>query len=457
MSGNDQQVLSGTESVCPRCLARVPAVRVARGNNIYLRKTCPEHGDFESLLWRGEPDFSSWVRPKIPSQPKVAFTEVTAAGCPFDCGLCAGHRQHTCTALLEVTQRCNLHCTFCFASAGTNQSNDPDQETIAGWYQRLLAAGGPFNIQLSGGEPTMRDDLPEIVALGRSLGFNFIQLNTNGLRLAREAGYAKRLKEAGLASVFLQFDGTRDDIYQKLRGGAYFKEKLTAIERCGEQGIGVVLVPTLVPAVNVDNIGAMINLALQYMPAVRGIHFQPVSYFGRYPEPPRDADRITLPEVIMEMEKQTEGLIKRDSFKPPGCENALCSFHGNFVLQPDGELKPLTKNTQSTCCGRPEKAEEGARKARSFVAQHWTVPKLAPGVGASDSAVAAFDAFLDRVLTHSFSISAMAFQDVWNIDLERLKDCCIHVMAPNGKLIPFCAYNLTGQSGRSLYRNGSLL
>ncbi len=329
-------------------------------------------------------------------------------------------------------------------------------EVIAGWFRRLLEAGGPFNIQLSGGEPTLRNDLPEIVALGRSMGFGFIQINTNGLRLAREEGYVKRLKEAGLASVFLQFDGTGDSIYELLRGGAYLKEKIAAIELCAEHGIGVVLVPTLVPGVNVNNIGAMINLALQYLPAVRGIHFQPVSYFGRYPEPPQDCHRITLPEVMMEIEKQSGGLIKKESFKPPGCENALCSFHGKFVLLPGGELKPLTKYDKSACCAKPEKAEEGAVKARSFVARHWSLAQIAPSTcGTSNSSFDILDVFLDRVRTHSFSISAMAFQDVWNIDLERLKDCCIHVVAPDGKLIPFCAYNLTGRSGQNLYRNGS--
>ena len=285
MSERDaEQVLAQTESVCPVCLARVPAWRVQRGDDVSLRKTCPQHGEFEAVIWRGQPAFDAWVRPKVPSFPEHPFTTVDK-GCPFDCGLCPDHRQQSCCVLFEVTQHCDLRCPVCFAGAGGRPSADPDMQTIEGWYQRLLQAGGPFNIQLSGGEPCMRDDLAEIIALGCSLGFSFFQLNTNGLRLARDAGYLRRLKEAGLSTVFLQFDGTRDAIYEALRGRALFAQKQAAVEQCIEQQVGVVLVPTLVPGVNTDAIGEIIRFALPRVPGVRGVHFQPISYFGRYPCP----------------------------------------------------------------------------------------------------------------------------------------------------------------------------
>ena len=128
------------------------------------------------------------MRPKTPSFPKNPFTEIKQ-GCPYDCGLCPDHRQQSCCVLLEVTQRCDLRCPVCFADAAHNPSPDLSLSEIGVWYERLLAAGGPFNIQLSGGEPCVRDDLPEIIRLGRSHGFTFFQLNTNGLRLARDAAY----------------------------------------------------------------------------------------------------------------------------------------------------------------------------------------------------------------------------------------------------------------------------
>lgn len=446
-----QQLISMTESVCPECLARIPAQRILRGDDIYLRKSCPEHGDFETVIWRGEPAYSGWARPKTPAHPVNPLTEVSQ-GCPFDCGLCPDHRQQTCTAVLEVTQQCDMRCPYCFASAGSRRTIDPTIKVIDCWYHRLLEAGGPVDIQLSGGEPTLRTDLPEIIALGKSLGFSFIQVNSNGLRLARDPGYARQLKEAGLSSVFLQFDGTDDSIMTRTRGVKLLARKRTAIENCAENDLGVVLVPTLVPGVNIHNIGAIIDFALEYFPAVRGVHFQPVSYFGRYPKKPIDDDRITIPEVIRAIEAQTDGRIQAASFTTSGCENALCSLHGNFVVMPDATLRPWTQRQPGLCC-TPIPAEEGAEKARQFVAQRWQAgADLIPVDSIGESAFREWDMFLTRAKTHTFCISGMAFQDAWTLDLECLKDCCIHSMGPDGRIIPFCAYNLTSRTGRALYR-----
>ncbi len=450
--------LSETESVCPECLARIPAQRVAEGSDVYLRKTCPEHGSFSTVIWRGAPPFASWVRPKLPSYPEAPFTAADR-GCPYDCGLCPDHRQHTCSVLLEVTAGCDLGCPVCFADAGGSVATDPDLATIAGWYRRVLDAGGPFNMQLSGGEPCLRDDLPEIIRLGRSLGFTFFQLNTNGLRLARDPDYLRRLQDAGLTTVFLQFDGTRDEIHARLRGRALADQKQAAIENCARHGVGVVLVPTLVPGVNAGEIGAIIAHALRYAPAVRGVHFQPISYFGRYGRgqtTPPDDERITIPEVIDAISVQTHGAIRAESFRPPGCENALCSFHGNFVIMPDGRLIPLTAHRDAmNCCDTPPVAKEGAARAREFVAVHWAAPAQTLGGATHDAmqpSLGAWDQFLERAHTHTFCISGMAFQDAWTLDLERLRDCCIHVLSLDGRLIPFCAFNLTDREGRALYR-----
>jgi uncharacterized radical SAM superfamily Fe-S cluster-containing enzyme len=424
-----------------------------------MEKSCPEHGSFQTKIWQGQPSFHAWARPKIPGTVKVPFTEVSR-GCPYDCGLCPDHRQHTCTALLEVTGRCQLKCAFCFADAGGDGA-DPDRDTVRGWYQRLIDAGGPYNVQLSGGEPTLRDDLPDLVALGRSMGFDFIQLNTNGLRLGRDPRFLEALKKAGLASVFLQFDGTEQEIHRRLRGGDFLEEKLKAVRLCGELGIGVILVPTVVPGVNDHNLGGIISLALDLLPVVRGVHFQPVTYLGRYPQPPSDLERITLPEVIAGIVQQTGGRMKMENFRPPGCENALCSFHGNFILMPGGELLATTGHDRArqekSCCCTPERAEEGASKARSFVAHHWSAARPVSGqkaVGPTGQKIKmdSMDLFLERARSHSLCISGMAFQDVWNIDLERLRDCCIHTLSRDGRIVPFCAYNLTDKRGRPLYR-----
>jgi 7,8-dihydro-6-hydroxymethylpterin dimethyltransferase len=465
---------ASTESLCPVCLQRIPAVRIAEGDNVYLDKNCPAHGHFRTIIWRGPPSYQSWTGPaKRPSPPGLRSTPVSK-GCPFDCGLCTDHRQHSCCVVLEVTQRCNLSCSVCFAESRT-QAVDPEMRTIEIWFKLLLSTGGPFNIQLSGGEPTLRDDLPEIITLGRSLGFSFFQLNTNGLRLAHDMNYVRRLKEAGLGCVFLQFDGTEDAIYRTIRGAALLEVKTKAISNCAEQRLGVVLVPTLVPGVNTEDLGRIIDYALARMPTVRGVHFQPISYFGRYPNQPRDCDRITIPEVINQIERQTGGRISVADFRPPAAENAYCSFHGNFVVTSDGRLKPAVDANESGCCGPKQQeatalvtlgggkgccesatAGAAAKKAQQYVALRWTLPGSNAGGRSTEYAdtmrLDSLDAFLEQSRERSFCVSGMAFQDAWNIDLERLQDCFVHVVGMDERIVPFCAYNITDVRCNSLYR-----
>ena len=451
--------------MCPECFARIPAQREVEGDAVFQRKHCPEHGEFRSLIWRGPPSFDQWARPKVPATPPVTHTEV-AKGCPFDCGLCKDHRQRSCTVIMEVTQRCDLHCVVCYADSAKAPGQDPTLEDISVWYQVVAASGKTCNIQLSGGEPTTRDDLPAIVALGRDLGFPFIQLNTNGVRLGRDREYVRDLKRAGLSSVFLQFDGTEDDIYLRIRGKRLLDDKRRAVETCAEQNIGVVLVPTVIPGVNDHNLGDILKQALEWSPVVRSVHFQPVSYFGRYPRPPAHEDRITLPELMRAIEKQTGGQFQVDNFRPPACENALCSFHGHYVILSDGTLKSLQAPFAGECCSVPESAEEGATKAISYVARQWAAPKSSPRKAfpsaccapstserSGSAGLISLDDFINRARTHTFSVSAMAFQDVWTVDLERIRDCCIHVLSPGRTLVPFCVYNLTDVNGRALYRS----
>jgi uncharacterized radical SAM superfamily Fe-S cluster-containing enzyme len=365
------------------------------------------------------------------------------------------HRQQTCTALLEVTLRCHAGCAFCFAGSHPDRKPDPDMSLIKSWLESLLIGSASCNIQLSGGEPTLRNDLPEIVALGKSMGFELVQLNTNGLRLAIDPQFVESLKKAGLSSVFLQFDGTQDVVYRSLRGKPLLESKIAAIQNCRAQEIGVVLVPTIVPGINDCELGTILQFALDNLPTVRGVHFQPVSYFGRYPWPPRDHDRVTIPEIIRGLELQTNGLVRVDHFKPPGCEKARCSFHGTFVLMPDGDLKAFSHRKPSACSCGTLRAEEGAERARRFVARQWRQPDgRAEGQEHSALSLGHWDVILERARTHMLSVSGMAFQDAWNIDIERLKDCCIHVVSRDGRLVPFCAYQLTSSTGRVLYPRG---
>lgn len=440
-----------TESICPICLKKITAKKISYGDKVYMEKTCPEHGSFKTLIWDGEPSMESWERVKIPVYPEKPYTKAEK-GCPFDCGICPEHRQHTCTALIEVTQRCNLRCKFCFASSG-GQHEDINMQKIEFMYRSILNSSGICNIQISGGEPTVRDDLPEIIKLGSKLGFKFIQLNTNGIRIAKDSDYVKKLKEAGLSSVFLQFDGTDNKIYENLRGADLLDYKIKAIENCGKYDIGVILVPTLVYGVNSDNIGDIIDFALKRIPVVRGVHFQPVSYFGRFPDTPCNSERITIPQILRYIEIQTHGRIKKESFRPPGCENSFCSFHGSFLYKGNGELMPIT-NGKSECSCKCERADIGSQKAKDFTSRNWSGIEKAYGKTAKlvKGKTVSWDDIIYNIKNFSFSITGMAFQDAWNFDVERVKDCCIHIVSPDGRMIPFCAYNITDCLGNYLYR-----
>ena len=439
-------VIGTTESVCPVCLRRLKAEKRAEQDGIYMDKICPEHGRFSALIWEGDlRSYLHWstesIREEAPVKPKEP-----EKGCPYDCGLCREHQRKGCCVLLELTNRCNLRCPVCFASAGESPVKEPSLADIGRQFDLLMAHGGPFNIQLSGGEPTMRDYLPDIIRLGREKGFSFFQLNTNGLRLAREPGYAEALKAAGLNTVFLQFDGVTDDVYTALRGRGLMKEKEAAIANCAAAGLGIVLVPVIARGVNETQVGEVLRYGLAHAPAVRGVHFQPISYFGRCALN-RPAKPITIPKMLALIEEQTDGMMRAADFGGGGAENPYCSFHASYRRMADGSLKALERKSSGCCC-------TGSDDSREFVANQWS--------GAEEERVfntdgeleetSALDAFLAQIRQDTFAVSGMVFQDAYNLDLKRLKRCYICEMDEEFGMVPFCAYNLTNTEGRALYR-----
>lgn len=436
-----------TKSVCPVCLRVLQADKVTGADgNIYMNKSCPEHGDFASLIWEDSlVSYLRWSMESRVNEPPVDAKK-RDKGCPYDCGLCTDHLRKGCCMLLELTNRCNLHCPVCFAAAGEKKPHDLTMDEIERQYDFLMAHGGPFNIQLSGGEPTVRDDLPAIIALGREKGFSFFQLNTNGIRLAEEAGYAEKLKAAGLNTVFLQFDGLDDGVYITLRGKALLDTKRQAIANCAAAGLGIVLVPVIAQGVNEGEVGKILRFALENMPAVRGVHFQPVSYFGRCgldrPEKP-----ITIPKMLRLIEEQTDGRMKYADFGGGGAENPYCSFHASYMRRADGSLKLLQKKTGSGCCCTT------SDDSRTFVANQWDGEGerfLLPDGEMTETS--ALDEFLEQARKSTFAVSGMIFQDAYNLDLDRLKRCYICEVDSEHGMVPFCAYNLTDSRSVSLYR-----
>ena len=417
-------IIRKTRSVCPVCLKNIPAeLDQTEDGSVLLQKTCPEHGFFSTPVWRGNLDFLTWCRD---SQP---LAQGKGTHCPGNCGICPEHEIGSCCVLLEVTGRCNLRCRYCFAYGGSCQKDRDIQDLKADIRDIVSQCGHPL-LQLSGGEPTLRDDLPELVAYAKQAGCSYVQVNTNGIRLAEDPSYVKSLADAGLDIVFLQFDGTNDDIYRFLRGKPLLQQKLRAIRNCSQQLIGVTLVPTVVKGVNDQNLGELVSLAQQLAPGVRGIHFQPVSYFGRYEERPDEDDRYTLDQLMADI--STQANISIESFQPSRCDHPLCGFHACYLLEPDGALRPL---------GTHSAGKQGcARDNREYVARHWRRPPPEPVPDLSREMN--FDTFLYRIRQQSLTLSAMAFQDAENLNIERLHRCSLHVYS-GGRVKPFCANYLT--------------
>jgi 7,8-dihydro-6-hydroxymethylpterin dimethyltransferase len=267
-------------------------------------------------------------------------------------------------------------------------------------------------------------------------------LNSNGIRLGEDRAYTRELARAGLSFVFMQFDGTEDIIYEKLRGRPLLEAKKEAIQACSDELLGVTLVPTIVPGINDHNLGEILNFGFSNSPAVRGVHFQPASYFGRHPQPAKNEDRMTLPELLRGIEQQTNGAVRIADLAPAACDHPRCGFHGDFVVLSDGLIR-LAPEARS--CGCSQHDRNAHIKNRNFVARRWKRAPADNGPACCNKAdFGDMDIFLSRIKSHGFTITAMAFQDAHTLDMERLRQCSLHVYV-EGKLIPFCARYLTAE------------
>lgn len=468
-------VIRKTISICPVCHGRIPAFLERDDAGVWLQKECAVHGAFRTIVWRDLVDLEEWISREEPldteailccgeCEDTVARSESQDAeirGVPEAAEACCSPAGESCCVLLEVTGSCNLSCAYCFANGGESDCQ-PSFEELQSCIDIIADKGGGPLLQLTGGEPTLRDDLPELAAYAKKAGCSYTQVNTNGIRLAEDADYVKRLAEAGVDIVFLQFDGTDDEIYRGLRGRDLLETKLRAIENCGRHGIGVTLVPTVVRGVNEHELGNIVRTAARLFSVVTSVHFQPVTYLGRYPG---ITDRYTLDELMRDLSEQTG--IPLDSWLPSRCDHAMCEFHSTFILNDMRQLVPMTSRSQDA-----RNARTTAAANRDYVAGHWSRARTGSRDDqkcsdntdvAADSAddslgrinespperpenvplIAApeamdIDELIYRMRCHSFKISAMAFQDGMNLDLERLSRCSLHVY-DDGELLPFCA------------------
>ena len=446
------------QSICAICGNAIPARYTCESERVYIEKHCPEHGDSRILASESATDFVKWFASEsVTAPPRVPITkgarDVFPGGtlntnCPSHCGPCENHLMTACCVLVNVTSRCNQHCSYCFADAGDGRASgdvDPSLPEISQWLDRLIELGEErkFNVQLSGGEPAVRADLPEIVKLCADKGFEYIQLNTNGRTIAESAAYAKTLKNAGLSTVFLQFDGVDDVVYKILRGEPMFEVKKVAIENCAAAGLPVTLVPTILKGVNLSSIGEIIGFMIENLHVVKGAHFQPAAFFGRRPDKRNktgDFDaRVTMFALMEEIERQTNGVIQKSDLSPTGTGHPLCCFSAAFLKGSNGNIT-VQRGGGGDCC-RMLNSLEIVRRDRDFVLNKWAV---APVDGnASDDGTEenmGFDAVIARIKRNMFTISGMAFMDATNLDAERLRRCRVQVFAEGEYLVPFCAY-----------------
>ena len=439
-----------TRSLCPECLRVIDAQVLIRNGGVYLRKHCPEHGWHEALVSSDADWYLNSLRYNKPGAIPYEFATAVKDGCPFDCGLCPEHQQHTCIGLIEITTRCNLVCPTCFADAGAGY--DLSVAQVERMLDRLLEMEGqPEVLQISGGEPTIHPQVLDILAAANARGIRWVMLNTNGLRLAEEPDFVRQLAEYR-PFIYLQFDGVSAQTYNALRGQDLLDVKRRALDHLAEAGLYTILVATIMKDVNDSEIGDILRFGLDH-PTVRGISYQPVTYSGRCLNHHDPLHRITVPEVLRALEAQTEGVFRVADFRPvpcphPTCSACTCAYVDGEQVIPIPRLVNIDDYLDflSNSAG-PAMSDQLGPALESL----WSMAALA-GSDRTTKALKCVACGIDTPLSSKFelspeqffTISVHGFMDEHTFDLKRLMKCCVHQLLPDGRAIPFCAYNNLG-------------
>jgi uncharacterized radical SAM superfamily Fe-S cluster-containing enzyme len=465
------QDIKTTKSICPECLKAIDATIYEDEGKVFIKKTCPEHGSVQELYWS---DYDQYLRAE-----KFRFdgtgmenprTE-KKLGCPYDCGICPEHKSHTSLAIIDITNRCNLKCPVCFANASAaGYVYEPTADQVAGMLENLHnnKPVPATALQFSGGEPTIREELFDFVRKAKEIGFKHVEVNTNGVRIAADPEYAKKLKEAGVSTIYLQFDGLTPEAYKFIRGLDLLETKMKAIENLRQAGYAsIVLVVTLVKGVNDQQLGDIIKFAAENFDVIRCVNVQPVSLCGRLPQQEREKMRITIPDFMRLVEEQTGGDIKASDFYPVPIvvpvSKAVGELKGKryveftthphcgmatFVFIENGKMTPIT---------RYGNIEKFVGSLKGVYADALKGDKSKAKIRLAGSARHIKFSFLRKYLfkvlstgdynslgdfaRNALMISSMHFMDPYNFDLERVQRCGIHYAVPDGRIIPFCTMN----------------
>ena len=464
-------------SLCPECMNRIPMRIYEQGGVIYLEKACPQHGKFEDVYW-GDAElfkwfYDNWYNARYVGSGLENPHTKTVNGCPFDCGICPQHKTPTILGIIDVTNRCNMACPVCFAYAGaSNYVYEPSYEQIVEMI-KLLRNNSPWAcnaLQFSGGEPTIRNDLPDLIKEAKKAGMSHIEVNTNGLRIAEDIEYFKKLLDAGLSTLYLQFDGLREEIYKATRARTSLVPiKQKVIDNARKIGLdSIVLVVTLCKGVNDKDLGAIVDYAVENHDVVRCINIQPVSMAGRLQKDEMRKLRITIPDTIKEIEEQTNGVVSRWDWRPVNWPvpmtkgmgvikskvypdftmHPMCGAATFLVVDKDGSFKPIMNYVDvdkfadvfwdiyySGAKGKKTMAKLKMLKLLPMARSDFVRGLIRSVI--TKGSYEALGEFMRRIVM----IGIMHFQDVWNFDLERVQKCAIHYVTPDMKIRSFCAYN----------------
>lgn len=441
-----------TTSLCETCLALVPTKITIRDNKVWYEKRCERHGPQSTLIssdaayWRLCKDYIK------PGDRPLALQSRTEFGCPYDCGLCPDHEQHSCLALIEINEHCNLTCPVCFADSSPERSKHLPLAVIERMVDALVASEGePDLIQLSGGEPTLHPDFFAVLDLVRSRPVRHVMVNTNGLRLAREPDFVARLAEQkrGL-EIYLQFDSLSRDALMALRGADLRRVRQEALENLERHNLSTTLVVTVKRGVNDDEPGEIVRHALQWG-CVRGVTFQSVQDAGRNVNYDK-SDRITLADIRRRVVEDS-GVFGEADMVPLPCNPESISI--GYGLRSGGTVMPVTSLVPREEFVAITPNTINFEKQPLLKEKFMELFSLSSGPNNASERIAEFLCCLPRAnvpasigYDNVFRVAIVQFMDRFNFDLGGVKRSCIHFVTPNGQIIPFDTYNLFYRNGR---------
>lgn len=426
-------------SLCPECLKAIPGIIREDEGNVVMEKTCPDHGPFKTLI---STDPSTYA--KLRNRPRKVIKSSTPGshvnkGCPHDCGLCPSHDQHTCLAILEIVTHCDLQCPICLADSKPH-GKCIEISTLKSALKNLIRCEGDVApLQIGGGEPTLHPDLTSVIRETNRLGFDKIELDTNGLALAGDPGLSAQLREAGLGSVYLQMDGLSSEISVFIRGRDFVAQKLRAIENCKKAGLEVILSVTVVPDVNDGRLWEMIQFGMEQ--GLTGVNFQSIALSGRFPGYLREsAKRFTAGHFIQEVEKQSGKRLLGNDFMPIPCPDPRCGLM-SYMLIRKGDLIPLSR-----VMAENQLVDLVADQSDWDMVVQQIHSDASNGCGCGRPWEKTFGPGSICLDLDFFSVGFHGMMDACSFDRERASKCCVHELTWDGRLIPFCLYNIKYRS-----------